>query len=92
MAYRRRQRVRRVIRVRVMVKSKHMTHHIDYLREDAMILLVRALKAAGRAYEVAEWYRRYSRRLIEARGMPPSLALRRIVEIILQDEPGAPTP
>ena len=82
----------RLGKAKLAVRCAMDAHHIDYLREDAMILLVRALKAAGRAYEVAEWYRRYSRRLIEARGMPPSLALRRIVEIILQDEPGAPTP
>ena len=63
-------------------------HRADDLREDAMILLVRALKASGRAYEVADYYKRYSRHLIEVRGVPPSLALRRIVEITLQDESG----
>lgn len=62
-------------------------HRMGDLREDAMILLVRALKMAGRGYEIVALYKRYSQRLIEARGIPPSLALRRVVEQAVGDGP-----
>lgn len=55
-------------------------HRVGDLREDAMILLVRALKVAGRSFEIVSVYRQYSQRLIDAKGVPPSMALRRVVE------------
>ncbi|MDO4404087.1 MAG: bacterial transcriptional activator domain-containing protein [Atopobiaceae bacterium] len=60
-------------------------HRMGNLREDAMILLVRALKAAGRGFEVGDLFRRYSQQVIEATGVPPSRALRRAVELALGD-------
>lgn len=62
-------------------------HREDVLREDAMIVLVKALKAAGRSYEVPELYKRYARRLLETKGVPPSAAVRRAVEQALEKGP-----
>ena len=55
------------------------------LREDAFILLVQALRASGRGVEVMGYYRRFAQRLIEEQGKPPSLALRRLVELAGSD-------
>ena len=49
------------------------------LREDVMILLARALKAAGRGFEVRDYYGRFVRALMDERGDAPSDALQRIV-------------
>ena len=62
------------------VRYAQTAHRLDDLREDAMILLVRALRASGRGHETADLYRTYSRATIDARGVPPSLAVRRAVE------------
>lgn len=51
------------------------------LREDAVILLVRALKASGRAFEIPPLYRRHCQRALDERGTLPSTALRRAVEL-----------
>ena len=48
----------------------------DDLREDAIIVLVRALRASGRAIEAERRYRAYSRRLVEKTDRPPSRMLR----------------
>lgn len=56
-------------------------HKMDELREDVVLLLVRALKAAGRTYEIRPLYREYSRKLMDALGTPPSMELRRAVEL-----------
>jgi DNA-binding SARP family transcriptional activator len=63
-------------------------HRVQDLREDAVILLVRAYKASGRTFEISRLYRSFSRHLIEAQGVPPSLSLRRVVELALGS--GAP--
>ena len=52
---------------------------IDDMREDAVLALVRALKASGRNSEAEQRYRRYAGKLIRASGMPPSKQLRRAV-------------
>ncbi len=62
-------------------------HRTRDLREDAMILLVRALKAAGRGYEIVGLYKQFSQHLIEVKGVPPSLALRRVVEQAIGNGP-----
>ena len=62
------------------VRYARSAHRLDGLREDAMILLVRAMRVTGRGHEVADLYRTFSRRLIDAKGVPPSLAVRRAVE------------
>lgn len=51
----------------------------DDLREDAIIALVRALRASGRNVEADQQYRRYARRLIQTANRPPSKLLRRAV-------------
>lgn len=71
------------------VRYAQLAHRLDFLREDAMILLVRALRASGRGHEVSDLYRAYSRELIDARGVPPSLAVRRAVEQALGGGSGA---
>lgn len=52
----------------------------DDLREDALIVLVRSLKASGRAVEAERQYRRYERRLRQALGVAPSKRLRDLME------------
>lgn len=79
----------RLGKAKLAVRYATDAHRMDELREDAMILLVRALRAAGRNFEIAELYRRYSRLLIDAQGTPPSLALRRAVEQALGGGPDA---
>ncbi len=51
----------------------------DDLREDAVIVLVTALKASGRGVEAEHHYRQYSRRLAKAAGRSPSRRLRTLV-------------
>ena len=74
----------RVGKAKLSVRYGYNAHRQDGLREDAMIVLVRALKAAGRAYEVPDLYKRYARRLIESEGVPPSSTLKRVVSEILE--------
>ncbi len=63
-------------------------HRMAELREDAAILVVRALKAAGRGFEISDFYRRFSRNLLETEGVPPSMSLRRAVDLALSDVGG----
>lgn len=51
----------------------------DDLREDAVIVLVRALKASGRTVEAEHQYRQYSRRLAKVAGRSPSRQLRQLM-------------
>lgn len=48
----------------------------DGLREDAIIVLVRALRASGRAIEAERRYKAYARQLVEKTDRPPSRMLR----------------
>lgn len=77
----------RLGKAKLAVRYGFNAHREDSLREDAMIALVRALKAAGRGYEVPELYKRYARRLLEAEGVPPSTTLRRVVEEAMEKGP-----
>ena len=71
----------RLGKAKLAIRYSTDAHKMDELREDAMLLLVRALKAAGRAHEIKPLYREYSRKLIDALGTPPSIELRRAVEL-----------
>jgi hypothetical protein len=75
----------RLGKAKLAVRYAMDAHRLQDLREDAVILLVRALRSAGRAYEIPRVYRRFSQHLIETQGIPPSIALRRAVEIALGD-------
>lgn len=79
----------RLGKTKLAVRYATDAHRLRELREDAMILLVEALRAAGRGFEVPGLYRRYARRLIEEEGVPPSLALRRAVSLTSDDGPQA---
>lgn len=74
----------RLGRSRLAVRYASDALRLSELREDAMILQVRALKAAGRSCEIMDLYKRYSRRLVETQGMPPSVTLRLAVERALE--------
>ncbi len=75
----------RLGKTKLAVRYATDAHRLCDLREDAMILLVRALRAAGRSFEIQPLYKRYSRHLIRVEGVPPSLALRRAVELATED-------
>ena len=77
----------RLGKAKLAVRYAEDAHRLGGLREDAMILLVRALKASGRRHEIPELYRRYACELVEKRGLPPSSSLRRAVEIALGEIP-----
>lgn len=62
------------------VRYAQEAHRLIELREDAVILLVHALRATGRAFEIPGVYRRFARRLIESQGVPPSTTLRHAVD------------
>ena len=51
-------------------------------------LEIRALFAQGRGVEARAEYERYAKRLIEMTGMPPSIALRRMVSELSEGLPG----
>lgn len=51
---------------------------VDDMREDAVIALVRALKASGRNAEADQQYRRYAGKLLSTSDRPPSKLLRRV--------------
>ena len=50
----------------------------DDMREDAIVSMVRALRASGRNVEADRQYQRYARRLMQAANRPPSRLLRRV--------------
>ena len=77
----------RLGKAKLAVRYGEDAHRLGDLREDAMILLVRALRAAGRSHEIPDLFRRYSRELVDRRGMPPSNALRRAVDLALGEVP-----
>lgn len=77
----------RLGKAKLAVRYAEDAHRLGALREDTMILLVRALKASGRRHEIPELYRQYARELVDRRGMPPSSSLRRAVEIALGEMP-----
>lgn len=76
----------RVGRAKLAVRYGLEAHRRGRLREDAMILLVRALRAAGRGHEVPDYYSNFAQTMIAEKGMPPSHALQRVVE--MQKRPG----
>ena len=80
----------RLGKAKVAVRYASDAHRLRDLREDAMIALVQALRAAGRPFEVGPLYRSYCRHLLEAEGVPPSLALRRAVAQASGEGPDAP--
>lgn len=49
----------------------------DDMREDAVIAMVRAMRASGRNVEADRQYQRYARRLMQMASRPPSRLLRR---------------
>lgn len=51
---------------------------VDDMREDAVIVLVQALRASGRNVEADQQYRRYARRLARSSSLPPSRMLRQV--------------
>ena len=79
----------RLGKTKLAVRYATDAHRLRELREDAMILLVEALRSAGRGFEVPTLYRKYARRLIEQEGVPPSLALRRAVSLASDTGPEA---
>ena len=79
----------RLGKARLAVRYATDAHRLRDLREDAVILLVQALRVAGRGVEVRDLYQRFSRHLMEAKGVLPSLALRQAVEHALSDVPEA---
>ena len=50
----------------------------DDMREDAVVSMVRALRASGRNVEADRQYQRYARRLMQTAHRPPSRLLRRV--------------
>ena len=77
----------RLGKTRLAVRYATDAHRLRDLREDAVIVLVQALRMSGRGFEVRELYQRFSRHLLEIKGVFPSLALRQVVERTLGDEP-----
>ena len=77
----------RLGRAKLAVRYATDAHQLRDLREDAFILLVQALRASGRSYEVGSLYRQFSRHLMEVEGTPPSLALRRAAAQAIGDGP-----
>ena len=71
----------RLGRTKQAVRYASDAHRLRELREDVMLLLVQALRAAGRSFEIAALYRRYRKRLLEEEGVSPSLILRNAVSI-----------
>lgn len=71
----------RVGKAKLAVRYGLEAHRRGRLREDAMILLVRALRAAGRGHEVPDYYSNFVQTMIEEKGMPPSRALQHVVEM-----------
>jgi DNA-binding SARP family transcriptional activator len=71
----------RLGRGKLAVRYAQEAHRLAELREDAMILLVHALRTTGRAFEIPGVYRRFARTLIESQGVPPSAALRQAVDM-----------
>lgn len=71
----------RVGKAKLAVRYGLEAHRRGRLREDAMILLVRALRAAGRGHEVPDYYGHFVQTMIEEKGMPPSSALQHVVEM-----------
>ncbi len=58
----------------------------DDLREDAMAVLVRALRSSGRDAEAERTYRRFSERMIRTQERPPSRRLRQVASGVLSGQ------
>ena len=58
----------------------------DDLREDAMAVLVRALRSSGRDAEAERTYRRFSERMIRTQERPPSRKLRQVASGVLSGQ------
>ncbi len=72
---------------RMSVRFASDARRVAPLREDAMIVLVYALKATGRAYEVKALFADFRRRLFAEQGAEASLVLRQAVERAVGEDP-----
>ncbi|MDO5119938.1 MAG: bacterial transcriptional activator domain-containing protein [Coriobacteriales bacterium] len=61
------------------VRTAWKAHETNGLREDAVRILVEALKLSGRTVDARNVYMAYARRLLEETGEPPSASLRALV-------------
>lgn len=52
---------------------------MDDLREDAVEVLIRSLRASGRVFEAEQRYKRYAVRFVDKTHMPPSKRLRKAI-------------
>lgn len=78
----------RLGRRRTAVRLAQNALAINELREDAVIALVRGLRASGRNVEAEQQYRRYARRLMLTVKEPPSRILRRAALGAREERPG----
>ena len=78
----------RLGRRRTAVRLAQNALAINELREDAVIALVRGLRASGRNVEAEQQYRRYARRLMLTVKEPPSRLLRRAALGEREERPG----
>lgn len=79
----------RLSRAQLAVRYAMDAHRLSGLREDAMLVLVQALRAAGRTHEIREHYSQFCDRLAREQSVLPSLGLRRAVERAIGEPPEA---
>ena len=69
----------RLERYRVSARLADSATAVDDLREDAVEVLIRALRASGRMFEAEQRYKKYAVHFVDRTHMPPSKRLRKAI-------------
>lgn len=69
----------RLGRYRISARLADAATAVDDLREDAVEVLIQALRASGRVFEAEQRYKRYAVRFVDRTHMPPSKRLRKAI-------------
>ena len=69
----------RLERYRVSARLTDSATAVDDLREDAVEVLIRALRASGRMFEAEQRYKKYAVHFVDRTHMPPSKRLRKAI-------------
>lgn len=69
----------RLGRYRISARLADAATTVDDLREDAVEVLIRSLRASGRVFEAEQRYKRYAVRFVDKTHMPPSKRLRKAI-------------
>ena len=76
-------------RTSLAVRMAQAAYDANDMREDAAVVLMEALRLAGRTNDARDVYSNYARRMLDLTGMPPSQPLRNVVADLFPSQAGA---